>query len=187
MSRTLQDPEGRFAPIIEPIANAYGCRLCHVRMGGSQAGLGTALEIFVERLDGSPLGVDVCTNISREVGAVLDAEDAVSGAYRLEVGSPGLDRYLSSAEDFLRFVGHDVKIEFKRPLPDGQKRVRGIIEAANPEGFRLLDDQMRVFDLNLADLAGARLVATDALIKLLQKGQFPKIVEFPVNNEALEA
>lgn len=187
MNKTLQDPEGRFAHFIEPIANAYGCRLTHVRLGGSQAGLSNALEVFVEREDGSPLTVEICTNISREVGAILDVEDVISGTYRLEVGSPGLDRYLSHARDFLRFVGHDIKIEFARPLPDGQKRMRGRIEAARPDGFTLLDDQNRVFELNLTDLSQARLVATDALMKLLQKGQFPPITDFTENEQALEA
>ena len=47
--KTLQDPEGRFAHFIEPVARAHGCRLVQVRIGGSQAGSGNALEIFLEK------------------------------------------------------------------------------------------------------------------------------------------
>ena len=190
MTRSLQDPEGKYAALIEPVAEAHGCRLVHVRMGGSQAGAGNALEIFVERRDGQPLDMQVCADISREAGAVLDVEDTVAGAYRLEVGSPGLDRPLSSLEDFLRFKGFEAKLEFKRPLETddarGQKRMRGTIVDATPHGFKFHDDQNRIFDLSLDDLFAAKLVASEALIKLAQKGQFPKQVQFN-ENQALEA
>jgi ribosome maturation factor RimP len=174
---TLQDPEGRFAGLIEPVAHAHGCRLVHVRMGGSQAGQGNALEIFLEMQDGTPLTMDTCANISREVAAVLDVEDAIKNAYRLEVGSAGLDRPLTHIADFIRFKGHDVKIEFKRALPDGQKRMRGMITGANLENFTIRDDQKKEVTLGLGDIASARLVSTDSLLKAVQNGTFPK----PIN------
>lgn len=172
---SLQDPDGRFAYLIEPVAASHGCRLVHVRIGGSQAGSGNALEIFLERKDGEPLSMDTCANISREASAVLDVENTMGeAAYRLEVGSPGLDRMMTHIVDFIRFAGHDVKLEFKRPLSDGQKRMRGTILSADKDGFKLVDDQKREFDLQMADIASARLVASDELLKAVQKGQFPK-------------
>ncbi|MBU6235249.1 MAG: ribosome maturation factor RimP [Alphaproteobacteria bacterium] len=175
---TLQDPEGRFAPIIEPVALAHGCRLVHVRVGGSQAGKGNALEVFLERNDGTPLTMDTCSQISREVSALLDVEDAMKGgAYRLEVGSAGLDRPMTHIADFIRFKGYDVKIEFRRPLADGQKKIRGTITDANAESFTIVDDNKRSFTLGMGDVAAARLVADDALLNAVQKGQFPK----PIN------
>src|SRR3954470_2089449 len=52
-----------------------------------------------------------CANVSREVGTILDVEDAVPGTdYMLEVSSPGLDRTLKSAADFERFTGSRVKV-----------------------------------------------------------------------------
>src|SRR3954468_310437 len=52
-----------------------------------------------------------CANVSREVGTILDVEDAVPGTeYMLEVSSPGLDRKLKSAADFERFTGSWVKV-----------------------------------------------------------------------------
>lgn len=180
---TLQDPEGRFAPIIEPVAEAHGCRLVHVRVGGSQAGKGNALEVFLERHDGTPLTMDMCSQISREVSALLDVEDAMKGgAYRLEVGSAGLDRMMTHITDFARFAGYDVKIEFRRPLPDGQKKLRGTIKAATPETFTIVDDNAREFTLGMDDLASARLVSDDRLLNAVQKGQFPK----PININELQ-
>src|SRR5512143_1751362 len=46
---------------------------------------------------------DDCANVSRELGTILDVEDAVpGGTYLLEVSSPGLDRKLAKAADFER-------------------------------------------------------------------------------------
>lgn len=178
---SLQDPEGRFASFIEPVAEAHGCRLVHVRIGGSQAGSGNALEVFLETKDGSPLSMDTCSQVSRELSTILEVENPIGGAYRLEVGSPGLDRPLTALSDFARFQGYDVKIEFKRPLSDGQKRMRATITGASQKGFSVTDDQKRNFDIEMGDLASARLVASDELLKAVQQGKFPK----PINPDSL--
>jgi ribosome maturation factor RimP len=178
---TLQDPDGRFAYLIEPVAKAHGCRLVHVRIGGSQAGSGNALEVFLERQDGEPISMDICALVSREASAILDVENTMGeAAYRLEVGSPGLDRMMTDIADFMRFKGYEVKIEFKRPLSDGQKRMRATIIDARKDGFSVIDDQKRNFDIQMSDLASARLVASDELLKAVQKGQFPKPISLPM-------
>src|SRR3546814_7217821 len=68
--------------------------------------------------------VDDCADVSRAVSAVLDVEDPIAGAYRLEVSSPGLDRPLMKPADFERFKGFAAKVDLGRPL-DGRKRFRG--------------------------------------------------------------
>jgi len=58
-----------------------------------------------------------CAEFSRDFGVLLDVEDLVPGAeYTLEASSPGLDRKLSSAEDFRRFRGTLVKIQTFEPI-----------------------------------------------------------------------
>ncbi|HZY72598.1 MAG TPA: ribosome maturation factor RimP [Edaphobacter sp.] len=53
-----------------------------------------------------------CAAFAQDFGTVLDVEDLIPGAeYTLEVSSPGLERKLSSAGDFLRFQGNLVKIQ----------------------------------------------------------------------------
>ena len=54
---------------------------------------------------------------SRDFGVLLDVEDLVPGAeYTLEASSPGLDRKLSRAEDFERFIGCLVKVQTFEPI-----------------------------------------------------------------------
>jgi ribosome maturation factor RimP len=70
------------------------------------------------------VSVDDCANVSRELSAILDVEDAVPGAYVLEVSSPGLDRPLRSAADYERFAGRRAKIVMREVI-DGQKYFKG--------------------------------------------------------------
>ena len=53
-----------------------------------------------------------CANFATDFGTLLDVEDLVPGAeYTLEVSSPGLERKLSKAADYERFVSSLVKIQ----------------------------------------------------------------------------
>lgn len=113
--------------IIEPILADHGCELVDVdlRLGQGQG----LVRIVVDSESGDGLvPVDRCAAISREVESALDAADAIPGRYRLEVTSPGLDRWLGREKDFEAAVGCEVKIEARRPL-DGRRRFRGVLEA----------------------------------------------------------
>jgi ribosome maturation factor RimP len=64
----------------------------------------------VEQLSGITHGD--CERFSRDFGTALDVEDLVSGAeYTLEASSPGLDRKLTSPEEFARFAGQLCKVQ----------------------------------------------------------------------------
>ena len=54
---------------------------------------------------------------SKDFGVLLDVEDLIPGAaYTLEASSPGLDRKLSRAEEFERFLGCLVKVRTFEPV-----------------------------------------------------------------------
>jgi ribosome maturation factor RimP len=64
----------------------------------------------IEQLSGITHGD--CERFSRDFGTALDVEDLVSGAeYTLEASSPGLDRKLTSPEEFERFAGQLCKVQ----------------------------------------------------------------------------
>ena len=60
----------------------------------------------------SPQGVTHgdCSKVTRQVGEIIEAEDALPGAYVLEVSSPGLDRVLRSPREFEVFRGKAVTL-----------------------------------------------------------------------------
>src|SRR5437762_1305523 len=102
------NPVEKITETIEPSLEAMGYALVQVRLndGGRKT-----LSVMAERTDAQPMGVEDCTQISRQVSALLDVEDPISGAYDLEVCSPGIDRPLTKLKDFERFVGQEAKVE----------------------------------------------------------------------------
>ena len=147
-------------PIIEPSLKAMGYCLVRVAFLGARR---ATLQIMAERLDDVPMTVDDCTEISRSVSALLDVADPIEGAYTLEVSSPGLDRPLTRPEDYDRFAGFEAKVELGEPL-DGRKRFRGRLLGRSGDHVRMRAESGEVL-LPLADIAKAKLVVTDDLLK----------------------
>ncbi len=86
------------------------------------------LQFFIDRLDEKPVTIDDCTAASRLISMHLDVSDPIPESYLLEVSSPGVDRPLTRLKDYKRFKGSPVKFELLRPLENGQKRFKAIIE-----------------------------------------------------------
>lgn len=82
-------------------------------------------ELSIEHLSG--VTHEDCEHFSRDFGTLLDVEDLVAGTeYTLEVSSPGLDRKLSNAADYERFVGSLVKLQTFEPV-NGNRHWKGRI------------------------------------------------------------
>src|SRR2546422_6212431 len=103
----------RVREIAERVAASSGLEVVEVELRGG--GKARMLRIVIDK----PAGVthEDCANLSREVGTILDVEDAVpGGSYKLEVSSPGLDRKLVRPADYERFTGSRVKLTTRNPV-----------------------------------------------------------------------
>jgi ribosome maturation factor RimP len=147
------------ADLIAPSIEALGYEVVRVTLAGSQR---KVLQIMAEPKDGRVMAVEDCARVSRAVSAILDVEDPISGAYSLEVSSPGIDRPLTRPKDFDRFAGHEAKIETHEPV-DGRKRFKGILKGVADESVKI-DSEGAELALPLNQIAKAKLVLTDALI-----------------------
>jgi ribosome maturation factor RimP len=83
------------------------------------------------------ISIEDCASVSRDLSAILDVEDAVPGAYTLEVSSPGLDRPLRSAADYRRFSGRRAKLVMREAV-DGHAFFKGRL--AGMDGDRAVVD-----------------------------------------------
>lgn len=128
---------------------------------------GHVLELTVERPDartpGAGITIDVCSEISRDLSVALDVADVIHAAnYRLEVGSPGLDRPLYTIEEFRRFAGQLAKLKLRTPLAEegfvGQKVVRGNLLGVDDSGKISVETERGVVAIAHDDVASARLV-----------------------------
>jgi ribosome maturation factor RimP len=146
--------------IIEPALAAMGYELVRVQLVGGHHR--PTLQVMLERVGGRSVAVEDCEAASRAVSAILDVEDPIPGAYRLEVSSPGIDRPLTRAKDFARFAGHLARIELKFPI-DGRRRFQGRLVGLENERVLIVTDQGEAA-LPVAEIAKAKLVLTDELI-----------------------
>jgi ribosome maturation factor RimP len=60
---------------------------------------------------GQGVTLEVCSRVSRDLSTAFDVLELIEGNYRLEVGSPGLERKLYTLADYRRFRGKLAKIK----------------------------------------------------------------------------
>jgi len=153
--------EQRIADIIAPAIAEMGIDLLWVEYKSD------ILTVYAENPATGKINLAECTKISREISPLLEVEDPISGAYRLEVSSAGIDRPLLKYEDYDRFIDLEAKIELDE-LVDGQKKFRGFIRKAKENIIELETDQGMV-DLPFEAIYKAKLVMSDHLIKETKK------------------
>ncbi|MFK7945078.1 MAG: ribosome maturation factor RimP [Paracoccaceae bacterium] len=148
----------RLASIVEPPIEGMGFELVRLRL---MSGKSMTLQIMAERPDGT-MEVEDCAELSRNLSAILDVDDPISGEYTLEVSSPGIDRPLTRLTDFDRWEGYEAKLETES-LIDGRKRFKGILSGIDGNEV-LIDIDEGTIGLQFEWLADAKLVLTDDLI-----------------------
>ncbi|PPD43451.1 MAG: ribosome maturation factor RimP [Methylocystis sp.] len=160
----------RVAHLATPVLAQLGYRLVRVKLMQQNAQI---LQIMAERPDGI-MTIDDCEAASTALSPELDVADVISGEYRLEVSSPGVDRPLVRVSDFLRAVGHEARVELTHPVESGRKRFRGLIqgiEGHGPDSKLSLErndaraDEETLVVVPLRDLDEAKLMLTEALIR----------------------
>jgi ribosome maturation factor RimP len=164
--RLIREPglPARVAAIAEPVIEGLGYRLVRVKVSASE---GCTVQIMAERPDGS-MTVEDCETVSRALSGVLDVNDPIENAYRLEVSSPGIDRPLVRKTDFDRYAGHLVKVEMEIPV-NGRKRFRGELAGTEGDTARLRRDDAAEGEeaevlLPIDEMSEAKLVLTDELV-----------------------
>lgn len=82
------------------------------------------LRVFIDKTGG--ITVEDCATVSNHLSRVFMVEDV--DYKNLEISSPGLDRPLKKASDFVRFSGSQVKLKTRLPV-EGQKNFIGKLES----------------------------------------------------------
>ena len=108
--------------LINPVIVDMGYELVGIEYVAS--GKHSILRIYIDSDSG--IGVDDCEAVSRQISAILDVEDPITGQYNLEVSSPGIERPLFHIGHYQRFLGHNIKLRLVRPI-DGQRKFMGAI------------------------------------------------------------
>jgi ribosome maturation factor RimP len=173
--------------IAERVAESHGLEITDLDFRGGSGKAGRLLRIFIERNAAGRKALqeqaaalpnvnvdwlagithDDCALFSQEVSTILDIEDVVpGGAYTLEVSSPGLDRKLSKAADYQRFVGSRVKLMTREPIA-GNRHFEGRLDSfdgsrisleSSPGKKKGKPQESRKIEIDLANVERANLV-----------------------------
>jgi ribosome maturation factor RimP len=141
--------------LIEPVVAAHGLELVDVESTGAAGVRVLRVTVDTPEADGR-VSIERCADVARELGTQLDAAEALTGSYRLEVSSPGLDRHLGRDKDFAAVLGREVRLETRRPL-DGRRRFRGRLIGFEA-GVAHVQVDGREFAIPLAEVARAHAV-----------------------------
>ncbi len=146
--------------LIRPVVEGAGSELVDVSYGRENGR--QVLRVIVDRPEG--LDIETLADLSEKVSRRLDLEDFGRGRYELEVSTPGIERPLTTAAHFQRFVGTQVQVKTATPV-DGARGHTGVIVAAGDDHVVLeVDGAER--EIALGDITSARTVVDwDAELK----------------------
>jgi ribosome maturation factor RimP len=151
--------EARLVALIEPVLLAH--EVVGVELLWKTDSLGWVLSISVEKADaklpGEGVTIDLCAELSRELSNLFDAENVIPSAYRLEVGSPGLERALYTRNDFGRFSGWLAKVKLREPI-DGARSIQGRISGLDDTDHVRFETESGNIAVPFEGIAAARLV-----------------------------
>lgn len=154
--------EQRIGNLIESTINALGFELVKVTIHGVRTKI---VEIAIERQDGEKIQIGDCQVVSKNISAMLDVEDIISGKYFLEVTSAGLERPLVKKQDFERFTGRDIKIRLKIAF-NGNLTYTGKLLGIEGDKVKLNSKNIELF-FELDNIKKANLVLTEELFRAL--------------------
>jgi ribosome maturation factor RimP len=111
---------------------------------------------LVRVLIDKPGGIDVedCAQVSNHLTRLFAVENI--DFERLEVSSPGLDRPLTKAADYVRFVGEEADLRLVAPV-DNARRIKGILRGCEDGAVRI-ETGKGTLTIPLSGIGRARLV-----------------------------
>lgn len=66
------------------------------------------------------IGIDDCAELSRDLSKALDDSNLISGAFNLEVSTPGLDQPLKLKRQYVKNIGRNVRVRQAEQTDEGK-------------------------------------------------------------------
>ncbi|NNG26786.1 MAG: hypothetical protein HKM87_04625 [Ignavibacteriaceae bacterium] len=79
------------------------------------------IEIFIDGEEN--LSADECARISREIKQVIEENELLSSAYRLDVSTPGVDRPLKYLKQYKKHINRKFELSYRSG--ENKKRITG--------------------------------------------------------------
>ena len=138
----------RVTPLCEKVASELGYFIWDVDY--VKEGTEWFLRIEIDK-DGG-IGIEDCETYSRAIDPLLDEENYIEGAYRLEVSSPGIERVIKTDFHLEKCIGEVVEVKLFAPI-EGCKLARGTLFSFDNENVILKDeDEISIPRKNIAKM-----------------------------------
>ena len=150
----MKNAAEQIAELIAPTVQALELELWGIEL--QQQGKYSLLRVYIENEGG--VSIEDCERVSRQVSAVMDVEDPISGEYTLEVSSPGMDRPLFTAAQFALYVGDAVNVRLRSAL-QGRRKFKGFIKGVTDDKISLAVDseEGEIIEISMADVDKANI------------------------------
>ena len=125
---------------VAPLVEHEGMELVDIELRHEGSRGARVLRLYLDKPGGTT--VDDLSRVSRQLSELLDSHDVVTGAYTLEVSSPGINRPLKRPEHFARFIGKRVRIR-TRDLIGGRRSFLGVLQEVAGDGITVAQEGTR--------------------------------------------
>ena len=157
LARLMSNKSVEIENLITQTVESMGYLVWHVEL--RRSGHRTLLRVFIdvpEKDARKSVSMDDCAALSRQISAILDVEDPISGRYILEVSSPGLDRALYKTEHYVRYVGDVIHVTLYQ-LMEGRRDFVGRIQGLSDNILKLAVDD-HIIDVEISNIKKAKLI-----------------------------
>ncbi len=145
----MSSKQSQLEALIEPVVESLECELWGLEY--LTQGNNLLLRVYIDRESG--VGLKDCESVSRQISAVMDVEDPISGEYTLEVSSPGADRQLFKLEHYRTYAGEKVKLRLRVAF-EGRRKFTGLLKGVEDDEVVLeVDNEDYLLPYELIDKA----------------------------------
>ena len=106
-----------FLSIFEKVLSKTPYNLVRLKVNGSDE---LQIQVMAERDDRSMI-IEDCKKLSTLLVDFIEDSEGLMDNYVLEVSSPGIDRPLTSKEDFSFWAGNNISLRLKKPMKSLKK------------------------------------------------------------------
>lgn len=144
--------EQQIFELANPVVEENGLELVSVEF--IKEGPNWYLRIYIDQENGVDL--EDCQRVSRHISDILDEIDPIPHAYFLEVSSPGVERILQRAKDFIRYQGRLINVHTYAPV-EGSKKLQGKLGHVNEQNLSLILKNGKELQIERDKIAQVRL------------------------------
>ncbi|MBN2896523.1 MAG: ribosome maturation factor RimP [Campylobacterales bacterium] len=111
----------------------------------------TIYRISVTCKEGAGVSMDKVVEATKLISPMLDVTPPLSGEYRLEVSSPGIERKLTTLSHFAKSIGEKVQVSLK-----DKTKLQGLLISVEGERISIEDEAAGVLTIDFDQISKAK-------------------------------